>query len=231
MPDDTIRFTPEQLDRIEQELWKLIDTYSVAEEYQFPPVESLLGPGEACELYDEALHLYATAIIKNREAEWNNHPVVEHLTTCTHCLKKLNHILASHEGKVIPARRLGADVDITIFDQHLTGEENVLRSAIDPRRPELLSSGFLEQPSDWYYSLESLPQPNDLRPNIRLTLTAPEDTPANVPVTLVLFGQILQGTTNVRGEVEFKPEIVPLMDDPQIPILNVHVHLSELNIA
>ena len=143
MSEDAIRFTPEQLDRLEQELWQLIQTYAVAEVYRLPPVESLLGPGEACELYDEALHLYARAIIENREAEWNNHPIVEHLTICTYCLQKINRILADHEKDVAPARRLGADVDITIFNQHLTDKEGTLRSALDPRHPRLLSSGFL----------------------------------------------------------------------------------------
>lgn len=230
MPDDTFRFTPEQLNRLEQRLWHLIDTYSRADDHQFPPVESLLGPDDACDLYAETLHLYAIALIEHREANWINHPLLEHLTICTRCLETLNQTLIRY-GETTILHHHRPDVNITIFEDQISDDDEVLRSVYDIHRPKLLSSGFMQHPSDWHYSLESLPQTDASQPSIRLTLATSDGNSGDIPVTLVLFGQVLQGITNDKGEVDFHPEVIPLANDPQTPVLNVHVHLSELEVS
>lgn len=224
------RFTSEQLQTIEAQLWELAAQVNVTE-MNLPPLSALLGtPG--CEMHAEDLIAYARDRAKGNITSWSGHPLLLHLEHCESCRRVLDDLEMKYRQRLTPSlrpQRPAQAVDLTVFDRDLPEAEADVRSVLDPRRPMLLYSGFLSEPDGWYFTLETEPHANGSSPDVVLTLTPPEGTAAGLTVTLVTFGQILHAVTDEQGQARFPYLRIPAAELEGTPILSLRVQtpLSE----
>lgn len=224
------RFTPEQLETIEAQLWELAAQVNVTE-MNLPPLSALLGtPG--CEMHAEDLIAYARDRAKESITSWSGHPLLLHLEHCESCRRILDDLEMKYRRRLATALRPqhpAPAVDLTIFDRELPASEADVRSVLDPRRSMLLYSGFLSEPVGWYFTLETEPHANGSSPDVVLTLTPPEGTAAGLSVTLITFGQILHAVTDEQGQVRFPHLRIPAAELEGTPVLSLRVQtpLSE----
>jgi|GEM_PF-4255844 len=220
------RFTPEQLDAIEARLWKLATDPNMAE-MNLPPLDELLG-APSCDLYAEDLVAYARDRARDTIAHWQNHPLLLHLQQCASCRHALADLDMKYRREPMPTLRPQQPtpaVDLTIFDQELPKPEADARSALDPRRPVLLYSGFLSEPDGWYFTLETEAYANGSSPDMVLTLIPPEGTAAGVAVTMITFGQILHAVTDEQGQARFAHVHIPAAELEGTPVLSLRLQM------
>jgi len=233
MSTDT-RFSPTELDDLEQRLWRLITAAPTLVDLSPPHLESLLPPHEACDLFADHLPDYAIDFFSGRTARWQRHPLPAHIAGCTHCQSEMAQWQAYAQIGQTPAQsRRDADLNITIFDAHIPAdEEDMRRAVLDPRRPLLVGSDFLTDPAGWHYTVEIAHPPDAAKPGLLLSLTPPgEGTAAAVPVTLVLFGQVLQGRTNAAGQILFPAVVIPAAEEEHTPLIALRLHLPLATVA
>lgn len=221
-------FSRTEMDQLEDKLWALVESHYPLHGSSLPPFESLLRSSDDCATFADDLLLYADALERIQIGDWQQHPFHLHLSACLECQNTLQQVLAAHRERPKPYVRADANVDISIFDRHLPeDDEKTVRDILDPRRPALLVSDFLDIPKGWHYTLEAVPRAEDARPSLLLTLLRSDDAAAGVEVTLVSFGQILRGQTDDRGQIYFSPVVIPRSDDPLAPSLTLRLHVAE----
>lgn len=231
MEDD--RFSHEQLEVIEARLWAVANRMTILD-VDLPPVSSMLGATPACHLYSDNLVQYAAALLNNEAAGWRSHPLVEHLGICSQCRDTLVQLQAARRSAPklrVRGQRPAPDIDLTLFDGEMPRLDPTLRSALDPRRPALLFSGFLDQPPGWHFVLETEPHVNGSEPDLLLTLTPTTGSAADVAVTLITFGQVLHGVTDQEGQVRFSHLLIPAAESLETPVLSLQVRTPELSSA
>lgn len=222
------RFSPAELDHLEQKLWDLISSRSLLGDEAPPHLETLLPADEACELYAEALQLYAVDRALGETAHWHTHPLLDHLQSCAQCREALAELQAAATiGEEPPQRWRDEDLNITVFDRQFPDDEaGKRRTVLDPRRPLLISSDFLADPAGWHYSLEMIRRPGEEKPGLLLSLTAPDDAAiGDIPVKMVLFGQVLHGHTGERGQVYFPDVVIPADVELDTPLISLRLNL------
>ncbi|MDW8267744.1 MAG: hypothetical protein RMN24_01145 [Anaerolineae bacterium] len=218
------RFTPEQLETIEAQLWELA-VKANAVEMNFPPLSALLGT-LGCEMHANDLVAYARDRARGDVAAWSEHPLLLHLQQCESCQRILTDLEMKYRRRLEPTLRPqhpAPAVDLTIFNHDLPQAETDVRSVLDSRRPLLLYSGFLTEPDGWYFTLESEAHANGSPPDVVLTLTPSEGTAAGLRVTLITFGQILHAVTDEQGQARFPHLRIPPAELEGTPILSLRV--------
>lgn len=220
------RFTSEQLEAIEARLWELATTLDTAD-MNLPPLDDLLG-ASSCDFYAEDLVAYARDRAANTSAHWQNHPLVFHLERCAFCRRTLADLELKYRQGPMPTSRPQQPtpaIDLTIFDQELPKPEADVRSALDPRRPVLLYSGFLAEPEGWYFTLETEAHVDGSFPDVVLTLIPPEGIAAGVTVTLITLGQILHAVTDEQGQARFGHVHIPPAEWTGTPLLSLRLQM------
>lgn len=227
------RISQEQLEVIEARLWSVVNRMTVLD-IDLPPVSSMLGATLDCSRYAESLVKYAAASLNEETFAWQGRPLLQHLGLCQQCRNTLEQLQAVQRSAP-KLRRRGQqpahDIDLTLFDGEIPRLDPTLRSALDPRRPALLFSGFLDQPPGWYFVLETEAHADRSEPDLLLTLTPVAGSAANVSVTLVTFGQVLHGETDLDGRARFSHLLIPAADSLDTPVLSIQVRTSELSLA
>ncbi len=222
------RFTPTELDALEQRLWRLVTSSTTLAEISPPHLESLLPAHEACDLFADHLPDYAADFLAGNTARWQRHPLPGHIAGCARCQNELAQWQTYTQiGETPVQSRHEADLTITLFDAHIPAdEEGKRRFLLDPRRPVLLGSDFLADPAGWHYTVEMAQRGGEERPGLLLSLTPPDETSAAaIPVTLVLFGQVLQGRTDAAGQAHFPGVVVPAAEEEHTPLISLRLHL------
>lgn len=223
-------FSPEQLEAIEARLWATIGKLSSLDS-DLPPLDSMLGATPTCNSYSASLVSYADAFPHPASTTWQDHPLLEHLSACPQCrdtLAQLRAVRRSAPRTHSRHSRPAPGIDLTLFDGEMPRPDPSVRSALDPRRPVLLYSGFLDQPSGWHFVLESEPQIDEPEPDLVLTLTPPSGSGADVEVTLVTYGQVLHAVTDEDGRARFSHLLVPAAASLETPVLSLHLHTPVL---
>ncbi|MCO6449708.1 MAG: hypothetical protein J5I90_02855 [Caldilineales bacterium] len=225
------KFSQSDLEFLEDKLWKMIED-------QIPgyfaenllPFESIMRSTEPCDTFADDLAQYAQAVIQASTETWRLSPLLSHLEDCPDCREALQQLLDATSERPAQRTRPDANVEISIFDQHLADEDDsTVRDVLDPRRPMLIGSDFLQHPPSWYYTLETIPGADQTRPGMMLTLLAGENPAAGMIVTLVSFGQILRGKTNDQGQLFFSSVRIPLDAGVQTPLINLRLHIAGLS--
>jgi len=221
---DNTHFDDRALDLLEQRLWRLIKSHSFAKEDPPPHISILLEP-DACEEYSEALDAYAWTLAHGKSDGWDDHPLLEHLTLCDVCQQHLDKMVDFYTQAPRVRPRNERDIDITLLYKHLPQKyAGDARSSGDVSKPVLLDAGILDQPAGWYYSLEQIRRGENEPNGILLTLINPDGDAADISVRMVLLGRILHGTTDEKGQLFFEEIEAPLLDQPLVPAINLHLN-------
>ncbi len=211
------------LDVLERKLWDIIAQRSLTDETPPPRLESLLAP-ESCEAFAEDLHAYALARAHGHAASWQDHPLLRHLTQCDACQQQLEDLTRLYSQSPY-TKRQEADLDITLLYEHLPLHEERGTRSTKQTGPRLLAAGFLEKPRGWFFSLEQLAPEEDKPAGLLFSLVSPQGEVAHIEARVVLLGRILHGITDKRGKIFFPNILIPHLDAPLVPAINVRLTL------
>jgi len=221
-------FDKQALDSLEQKLWKIIENRSFLEEAPLPHLDALLEE-EVCENYAPAIEAYARDLIQNRHKDviWRNHPFLNHLAQCPVCQRRL--------GKQIALVSQGSyqidDLDITlVYDQLASDiEEGTRGESLLQQRARLLYADFLEAHPDWFYSLEYTQHSYDGAWGLLFTLSHEQKRIDRIPIRIVLWGRILHGITDEKGQIFFPGVTIPSGEYANIPAIHIRIQYPAVN--
>ncbi len=220
---DKSLFDEEALAFLEQKLWRIIEKRTFDNE--LPPHISSLLITDACEDYQIPLTQYAWDIVHEQSDKWAQHPLLEHLAQCDVCQMELQKMRDFYERSPNIQRLSDTDIDITIFYKDMfPPNEAISRSELPTEEFILLDAGLLDDPEGWYYSLEQIRGKEDEHRGILLTITTPEGSASEIPVSIVLLGRILQRRTDDKGQIFFAGVEAPFLNRDATPAIVLRIN-------